>query len=207
MTQTPHFNIASMPADGIGPEVISAAVEVVTALAATLKTFTIDFTHLPWGTAHYKEHGAYIPEGALDTLRTFDACLFGSVGAPGTAMHVSCEMLQWSNTAQTSLITSLSGVSSSPSAARSSCTPTSAPSAPFPGRTPPSRRSTAAASTGSSSGKTPRASTRARAAAPTAARSGRPPPRWPSSPAEASSASCASPLRRPAPGPPRSSPS
>lgn len=89
MSQPPHFNIASIPADGIGPEVISAAIEVVKTLASTLKTFTIDFTHLPWGTAHYKEHGTYIPEGALDTLKTFDASLFGSVGAPGKTVHHS----------------------------------------------------------------------------------------------------------------------
>jgi isocitrate/isopropylmalate dehydrogenase len=80
---TPHYRIASIPADGIGPEVIDAAIQVVEALAKTLQTFTIEFEHLPWGTAHYKEHGRYIPEGALDTLRSFDAGLFGAVGAPG----------------------------------------------------------------------------------------------------------------------------
>ncbi|KAM0325042.1 hypothetical protein ACHAQA_007579 [Verticillium albo-atrum] len=89
MTQTPHYRIASIPADGIGPEVISSAIAVVNTLASTLKTFTIEFTHLPWGTAHYKEHGRYIPEGALDTLRTFDAGLFGSVGAPDVPDHIS----------------------------------------------------------------------------------------------------------------------
>ncbi|KAM0274861.1 hypothetical protein ACHAQH_007786 [Verticillium albo-atrum] len=76
MTQTPHFRIASVPADSIGPEAISSAIAVVNTLTSNLKTFTIEFTHLPWVTAHYKEHGRYIPKGALDTLRTFDAGLF-----------------------------------------------------------------------------------------------------------------------------------
>ncbi|KAH6672766.1 isocitrate/isopropylmalate dehydrogenase [Plectosphaerella plurivora] len=89
MSQTPHFRIASIPADGIGPEVISSAIEVINTLASALKTFTIEFTHLPWGTAHYKEHGVYIPEGALDNLKTFDAGLFGSVGAPDVPDHIS----------------------------------------------------------------------------------------------------------------------
>ena len=78
-----NYRIASIPADGIGPEVVSAAIEVVEKLAQTLKTFEIEFTHIPWGTAHYKENGRYVDENVLDTLRGYDAALFGSVGAPG----------------------------------------------------------------------------------------------------------------------------
>lgn len=78
------YSIASIPGDGIGPEVVSATIQVVEKLAKTLKTFDINFTHIPWGTAYYKETGRYISEDALDTLRKFDACIFGAVGAPGT---------------------------------------------------------------------------------------------------------------------------
>ena len=77
------YRIASIPADGIGPEVVSAAIEVVEKLADTLKTFTIEFTHNPWGTAYYKKKGAYVDKNVLDILRSYDAALFGSVGAPG----------------------------------------------------------------------------------------------------------------------------
>ncbi|EON61833.1 tartrate dehydrogenase [Coniosporium apollinis CBS 100218] len=89
VTPKSHYRIASIPADGIGQEVIGAAIEVVNALAKTLQTFTIEFEHLPWGTSYYKGHGRYIPEGALDTLRSFDAGLFGSVGAPDVPDHIS----------------------------------------------------------------------------------------------------------------------
>jgi hypothetical protein len=78
-----NYRIASIPADGIGAEVVSAAIEVVQKLAEVLKTFTIEFTHIPWGTAYYKEHGRYVDENVLDVLRSYDASLFGSVGAPG----------------------------------------------------------------------------------------------------------------------------
>jgi isocitrate/isopropylmalate dehydrogenase len=84
MTAVPHYRIAAIPADGIGPEVIASAIEVLKTLAKKLKTFTIEFTNIPWGTAYYKEHGRYVPTDALDILRTFDASLFGAVGAPGT---------------------------------------------------------------------------------------------------------------------------
>jgi isocitrate/isopropylmalate dehydrogenase len=88
MTTIPHYRIAAIPADGIGPEVIASAIQVVQTLAQKLMTFTIEFTNIPWGTAYYKEHGRYVPEDALDTLRTFDASLFGAVGAPGMFMHL-----------------------------------------------------------------------------------------------------------------------
>lgn len=77
------YRIASIPADGIGPEVVSAAIEVVEKLAQSLKTFKVEFTHIPWGTAYYKKTGHYVDENVLDTLRGYDAALFGSVGAPG----------------------------------------------------------------------------------------------------------------------------
>lgn len=77
------YRIACIPADGIGPEVVDSAIEVVDTLAKTLATFTIEFTHIPWGTAHYKKTGRYVDENGLETLREYDATLFGSVGAPG----------------------------------------------------------------------------------------------------------------------------
>jgi isocitrate/isopropylmalate dehydrogenase len=78
-----NYRIASIPADGIGPEVISAAIEVVNKVAETLKTFTVEFTHLPWGTAYYKKTGKYVDDNVLEVLKSYDAGLFGAVGAPG----------------------------------------------------------------------------------------------------------------------------
>jgi isocitrate/isopropylmalate dehydrogenase len=78
------YRIASIPGDGIGPEVVSATIQVVEKLTKTLGTFDIEFTHIPWGTAYYKEHGKYVSDDCLDTLRKFDAGIFGAVGAPGT---------------------------------------------------------------------------------------------------------------------------
>jgi tartrate dehydrogenase len=82
-TKTRNYKVASIPADGIGQEVVSAAIEVVQKLAQISKTFTINFEHIPWGTAYYKKHGRYVDENVLEVLRRYDAVLFGSVGAPG----------------------------------------------------------------------------------------------------------------------------
>jgi len=83
------YKIASIPADGIGPEVVNAAIEVVQKLAQTLNSFTIKFEHIPWGTAYYKEHGRYVDDDVLEVLRRYDAVLFGSVGAPDVPDHIS----------------------------------------------------------------------------------------------------------------------
>ncbi|KIX02964.1 tartrate dehydrogenase [Rhinocladiella mackenziei CBS 650.93] len=87
--QNHHYRIASIPADGIGPEVVRAAIDVVNQVSQTLGTFTVEFTHIPWGTAYYKEHGRYVDENVLDVLRSYDAGLFGAVGAPDVPDHIS----------------------------------------------------------------------------------------------------------------------
>lgn len=76
------YSIASIPADGIGPEVISAGIDVLNALADTLKTFKLDFTHFDWSSETFKKTGKYIPDGGLAELEKHDAILFGAVGAP-----------------------------------------------------------------------------------------------------------------------------
>ncbi|KAL4866285.1 hypothetical protein BDV12DRAFT_187573 [Aspergillus spectabilis] len=82
------YRIASIPGDGIGPEVVSATIQVVNKLAAKLG-FEIEFTHIPWGSAYYKEHGQFMSDDALDVLRKFDAVLFGAVGDPDVPDHLS----------------------------------------------------------------------------------------------------------------------
>lgn len=77
------YSIASIPADGIGPEVIDAAIAVLKTLSETLGTFELDFTHFDWSSETYKRTGKYIPAGGLEELKKHDAILFGAVGAPG----------------------------------------------------------------------------------------------------------------------------
>ncbi|WDK13131.1 tartrate dehydrogenase [Colletotrichum graminicola] len=83
------YRIASMGADGIGPEVIEAGVEVLKALADTLGTFELDFTDYDWSSETYKKTGKYIPDGGLEQLKKHDAILFGAVGAPDVPDHIS----------------------------------------------------------------------------------------------------------------------
>ena len=76
-----HYSVAVIAGDGIGPEIVPRAIEVVDRVAGT-HGFTVDWTPYPWGSDHYREHGSMMPPDALDQLRPYDALFFGAVGAP-----------------------------------------------------------------------------------------------------------------------------
>jgi tartrate dehydrogenase/decarboxylase/D-malate dehydrogenase len=80
------YRIASIPGDGIGSEVIPAGIEVLKHLE---NGFQLRFEDFDWSSKRYKETGAYIPEGGLEKLKSFDAIFFGAVGAPDVPDHVS----------------------------------------------------------------------------------------------------------------------
>jgi isocitrate/isopropylmalate dehydrogenase len=83
VTEHPTYRIASIPADGIGPEVISAGITVLKKLVSALGSFDLQFENFDWSSDTYKKTGKYLPDDALQTLKKFDAILFGAVGAPG----------------------------------------------------------------------------------------------------------------------------
>jgi isocitrate/isopropylmalate dehydrogenase len=61
------YKIASIPGDGIGPEVISAACKVLETLAAQDGGFRLEVENFPWSSDYYLKYGHYIPDGGLHT--------------------------------------------------------------------------------------------------------------------------------------------
>ncbi|GAB7365066.1 hypothetical protein MBLNU230_g5847t1 [Neophaeotheca triangularis] len=84
-----NYSIASIPGDGIGPEVLSAGIQVLHALASSLGTFSFTFTHYDWNSDRYTRTGQYIPPDGLAQLKTHDAIFFGAVGHPDVPDHIS----------------------------------------------------------------------------------------------------------------------
>ena len=82
------YTIASMGGDGIGPEVIHAGVEVLQALGKA-EGYALQVKEFDWSSERFLKHGAYIPEGGLAELKTFDAIYFGAVGSQKVADHIS----------------------------------------------------------------------------------------------------------------------
>ncbi|MDR1545326.1 MAG: isocitrate/isopropylmalate dehydrogenase family protein [Deltaproteobacteria bacterium] len=75
------YDIALMPGDGIGPEVIGQAVRVLEA-AASVHGFRLKFATYPFGAAYYLRHKQVLPPGAFDELGAAQALLLGAVGDP-----------------------------------------------------------------------------------------------------------------------------
>ncbi|SHG41026.1 isocitrate/isopropylmalate dehydrogenase family protein [Halobaculum gomorrense] len=81
-------DIALVPGDGIGPEVMADAIPLVERVAAA-HGVDLAFTEYDWGSERYLETGAMAPEGFLGMLADHDAILLGAVGHPEVPDHVS----------------------------------------------------------------------------------------------------------------------
>ena len=77
------INVAVIPGDGIGPEVITEAVKVLRAATAAADV-ELTLTEYKLGAEHWLATGETLSGEILDRLRAHDAILFGAVGAaPG----------------------------------------------------------------------------------------------------------------------------
>jgi tartrate dehydrogenase/decarboxylase / D-malate dehydrogenase len=83
-----EHRIASIPGDGIGLEVVPAARAVVDAACAT-HGIRLTYETFDWSCERYLRQGTLMPPDGLERLREFDAILFGAVGDPQVADHVS----------------------------------------------------------------------------------------------------------------------
>ena len=74
--------IALYPGDGIGPDVLDAAVAVLAAAQQRSGRWRLEYERFDWGMAYFDRHGQVAPDDFLDTLRRFDAIFLGAVGWP-----------------------------------------------------------------------------------------------------------------------------
>lgn len=81
--------IAAIGADGIGPEVVDASLEVLAALEERAGDVRFNVRSFDWGSEYYKRHGVMMPDGGLAALKPFDAILFGAVGAQDVPDHLT----------------------------------------------------------------------------------------------------------------------
>jgi isocitrate/isopropylmalate dehydrogenase len=76
-----RLGIVVIPGDGIGPEIVAGALEVLDAVAR-LDGFAYDVATLEAGATAYRRDGAALPDDALPRLRAADGVLKGPVGLP-----------------------------------------------------------------------------------------------------------------------------
>ncbi|MBN8492887.1 MAG: isocitrate/isopropylmalate dehydrogenase family protein [Burkholderiales bacterium] len=88
----PSYSIAVLPGDGIGREVMAAALEVLQALAPRIGRRFDTVTH-PAGAQHYLDSGVALPEATLEACRAADAILFGAMGLPDVRQADGTEII------------------------------------------------------------------------------------------------------------------
>jgi tartrate dehydrogenase/decarboxylase/D-malate dehydrogenase len=83
------YQVAMIPGDGIGKEVVPAAQRVLDA-AGQHWGFGIEWTSFDWGCEYYVRTGEMMPEGALDRVARHDAVFLGAVGSLGFRITCRC---------------------------------------------------------------------------------------------------------------------
>jgi 3-isopropylmalate dehydrogenase len=76
-----RHSLAVLPGDGVGPEVVAAALDVVDEVGARFG-FEVQRTQHLVGGAAIDATGSALPDGVLDACRAADAVLLGAVGGP-----------------------------------------------------------------------------------------------------------------------------
>jgi tartrate dehydrogenase/decarboxylase/D-malate dehydrogenase len=88
MSRSSPYEVAVIPGDGIGPNVLAATLPLLEQVA-DVADFSIETTTYDWGSDRYLEQGAMMPENGLEHLEGHDAILLGAVGHPTVPDHVT----------------------------------------------------------------------------------------------------------------------
>ena len=76
-----EYNVALLPGDGTGPEVLAEGVKVVQA-ASHKFGFNTKFTRYDLGGERFKKTGEVLPDSIINELRQHDAIYLGAIGHP-----------------------------------------------------------------------------------------------------------------------------
>ncbi len=85
-----RLDIAVVPGDGVGSEVMAEGLKALHTVAHVHGGLEFHLRQFPWGCEHYLETGRMMDEDGLAALADHQAILLGAVGAPGVVPdHVS----------------------------------------------------------------------------------------------------------------------
>ena len=93
-TSKDSYEIAVIPGDGIGKEVMEATIKVLNEL-----DINFNYTYGDAGDECLKNNGTALPDETLDIIRKSDACLFGAAGetAADVIVKIRQEMKMFAN--------------------------------------------------------------------------------------------------------------
>ncbi len=87
-----QFAIATLPGDGVGPEILDAGMKVLKAVEKKLGGFSLDFEIFRAGAALYRDTGVAFPAEAYEACRQADAIYLGAMGLPDVVQEDGTEV-------------------------------------------------------------------------------------------------------------------
>jgi tartrate dehydrogenase/decarboxylase/D-malate dehydrogenase len=84
----PTYNIAVIPGDGIGKEVVPEGTRVLEAVGGRFD-ITFKWDTFEWNCENFARSNRMMPEDGIEQLRAYDAIYLGAVGFPGVPDHIS----------------------------------------------------------------------------------------------------------------------
>lgn len=82
------YNIAAIPGDGIGKEVLPVGQSVIDKIAPRFG-FTVNWTQFDWSCERYHNIDKMMPDDGIEQMKSFDSIYLGAVGYPGVPDHIS----------------------------------------------------------------------------------------------------------------------
>jgi 3-isopropylmalate dehydrogenase len=92
MSANNAFHVAVLAGDGIGPEVMAPALEILRKVEAK-SGLNFRFTDAPAGANHYKETGKSMPDSTIRLCEEADAILLGACGLPSVRYPDNTEIM------------------------------------------------------------------------------------------------------------------
>lgn len=77
-----QFDIAVIPGDGVGKEVVPGALKVLNYLADVHGGLKFNFKEFPWSCEYYLKYGKMLPDDGMDQLKSFESIFLGAIGLP-----------------------------------------------------------------------------------------------------------------------------
>src|SRR5471032_408758 len=93
MSANTAFHIAVLAGDGIGPEVMAPALDVLRKIEATTPGLKFRFEDAPAGAEYYRAHGKSMPESTVKLCEQADAILLGACGLPSVRYPDNTEIM------------------------------------------------------------------------------------------------------------------
>jgi 3-isopropylmalate dehydrogenase len=93
MSVNSAFHIAVLAGDGIGPEVMRPALDILRRIEATTRSVAFRFSEAAAGADHYRETGKSMPESTVKLCEEADAILLGACGLPSVRYPDNTEIM------------------------------------------------------------------------------------------------------------------